>query len=58
MKKILNVTILSAAIAAFAAGNANADANAVYAGISAAEDSTFGYIGGIRAWSGDISKSG
>lgn len=58
MKKILNATILSAALSAIFIGHANADANAVYAGISAAEDSTFGYIGGIRAWNGDISKSG
>jgi len=56
-KHILSVTALSIALATVV-GPAHADANVVFAGVSAAQDSTFGYFGGIRAWNGDLSKSG
>ncbi len=39
-------------------GQANAADTAVFTGVSAANNSTFGYIGGVKAMNGDLSKSG
>ncbi len=54
--KILN--LFAVVFSACVVGQASAADTAVFAGVSAAEDSTFGYIGGIKGMSGDLSKEG
>ncbi len=58
--KIINLpaAALSVMLSALSVGQASAEGNTVFAGISAANSATFGYLGGIHAMNGDLSKNG
>lgn len=47
-----------AALSILTIGQASAADTSVFAGVSAANTSAFGYIGGVKAMNGDLSKSG
>ena len=54
--KIVNLT--AAVLSALVVGQASAADTAVFAGVSAAKKASFGYIGGVKAMNGDLSKDG
>jgi Cellulose biosynthesis protein BcsS len=54
----LNKRIAAAALSVLAVGSATAADTSIFAGISAASHSTFGYLGGVKAMNNDLSKNG
>lgn len=52
------IKLATAVLFSLVATQANAAGNIVFGGVSAAEDSTFGYLGAVHAMNGDLSKEG
>jgi len=57
-KNLLLSTALAAGTMIMAAMPAHAEGNTVWTGVSVMEDSYYAYIGGVRAFNGDLDKDG
>jgi hypothetical protein len=58
MKKLLLSTALATGTMVMAAMPAHAESNTVWTGVSVMEDSYYAYIGGVKAFNGDLDKDG